>query len=177
MTVIAWDGKTLASDSLMSDQYGSVVGPMKKLYRLKSGGMVGMSGDADARTVIHLLDNVKDEQDLPTKQELETLRTDGDYILVLPDKTVWLVSISYDGDGRYFGEIVPSRARFMAVGHGQDYARAAMSLGLTAEKAVKEACKFSLSCGGAVQTMKLEDRPKEKIKRVRKPNQSEAVVE
>ncbi len=172
MTVIAWDGKTLAADSLEADDHGFFVRKCKKLYRLKSGGMLGESGMSDNRGIIALFDNIKDENDMPTRAELEATKAEGSYIVVLPDKTVFEVSMEYlsaEEGNRFVGQVMKHTHGPLAVGHGSDYAKASMTLGKDAVSGVKLACKWSLFCQGPVQTMKLEDKPKEKIKRVRKP--------
>lgn len=173
MTVVAYDGKTLASDSCSATDSGYFACNAKKLYRLKSGGMIGIAGDADARAVVSLVDNIKDENDLPSKADLEGTRTEGQYLLVLPDKSVFeIVSVLHEESGRFYCQVLPIKNKFYSVGHGEDFAKVAMSLGKTAEQAVKEACKWSLTCRPPVQTMRLEDKPKEKIKRTRHPKPS-----
>jgi len=135
--------------------------------------MIGCSGDSDCRAVISLVDNIKDENDLPSKADLEGTRTEGQYLLVLPDKSVFeIVSVLHEESGRFYCQLIPVRSKFHSVGHGEDFAKVAMSLGKTAEQAVKEACKWSLTCRPPVQTMRLEDKPKEKIKRTRHPKPS-----
>lgn len=170
MTVIAWDGKTLASDSCMSTNSGFYKGSVKKLFRLKSGGMLGCAGDADFRSMISLFDNIKDEGDLPTRQEIEALRLDGQYLLILPDRSAWVIETGFDDDTKiWYAQVIRANGKFTSVGHGEDFANTAMHLGKNATEAVKEACKWSLACRLPVQQMKLEDKPKEKIKRVRQP--------
>lgn len=168
MTCIVWDGKTLAADSLEAFENGIRLGNCKKIFRLKSGGMIGTAGDSDARAIIALVENIKDENDLPSKAELEATKVDGEFLLVLPDKSVFMIICNALGDARerFMGSVLPVKGP-IAVGHGEDYARAAMAMGASAADAVKTACKFSLFCGLPVQSMKLEDKKKEKIKRVR----------
>lgn len=175
MTVIAWDGKTLAADSMEADDEGYYIGRCKKIFRLKSGGMLGTAGDSDSRALIALVENVKDENDLPTRAELEATKLDGVFILVLPDKAAVVIEIFQIEDRiRFFAQVLSITGKHYAIGHGGDFARAAMAMGKTAQEAVKLACKFSLFCGLPVQSMRLEDKPKEKIKRVRKPPAGEA---
>lgn len=174
MTCVAWDGRTLAADSLESDDDGFFMRKCKKLYRLKSGGMLGESGMSDNRAVIALFDNIKDENDIPTRAELEATKAEGSFIVVLPDKTVFHVVMEFTDEGnRYIGQVIKHTHGPLSVGHGADFSNAAMALGKSAADGVKLACKWSLACQGPVQTMKLEDKPKEKIKRVRKPAQIE----
>lgn len=170
MTVVAWDGKTLSADSMEATDDGFFLRNCKKLYRLKSGGMLGEAGMSDNRAVIALFDNVKDEGDLPTRAELEATRSDGSYIVVLPDKSVFEVNIDeIDNMTRFVGQIMSHKNDYLAVGHGGDYARAAMALGKSSADACKFACKYSAYCRPPIQTMRLEDKPKEKINRKRKP--------
>lgn len=170
MTVIAWDGKTLAADSMETDSAGYFIRNCKKLYRLKSGGMLGEAGMSDNRAIVALFDNVKDEGDLPTRAELEATKSEGSYIVVLPDKSVYHIEIDeVDNYARFVAQVMPSKVGPCAVGHGADYAIAAMALGKDAVGAVKLACKYSAYCRGPINTMRLEDKPKEKINRKRKP--------
>lgn len=177
MTVVAWDTKTLSADSMETDDHGFHMGNCTKLYRLKSGGILGECGMSDNRAIISLLDSVKDEVDLPSRAELEATRSNGTYLLILPDKKAYHINVEeIDDFARFVASISPLKGSF-AIGHGGDFARAAMALGKTSQDAVRLACRFSAFCQLPVQTIRLEDKPKEKIKRVRKPNQSEAVVE
>lgn len=169
MTCIAYDSKTLAADSMTTNHHGFFAGNAKKLYLLKSGGMLGTAGMSDARSIISLVDSVKDGNDLPSRAELEATRTDGVYLLVLPDKSVWVLDIEYDDDGRFFASVDEIRERYVAIGHGEDYARAALAMGEDSVSAVKLACRFSAFCRGPVQTMVLGQKQKTKIKRKRQP--------
>lgn len=154
----------------MSTANGHVIGKSKKLFRLKSGGMVATAGDADARNLVSLLDNVKDENDLPSKAELEALRVGGEYILVLPDKSAWYIDVAVDEETKqYKAQVYPTGSKQAVNGHGFAYARGALDAGKDAVEAVRIACKNDSSCALPVQTMRLEDKPKEKIKRVRQP--------
>lgn len=170
MTVIAWDGKTLASDSLCSDEHGMVAGMTKKVFRLSSGAILGTAGDEDCRELTILLQNVKEEADLPAKKELEATRTVFDGILILPNKKAYQIQVVcvVPEFNVWQAEVRQINSKYYAVGHGMDFALTAMDLGKDAPTAVKAAIKRSLFCGGPVQVMTLLPQPKlPKAKRIR----------
>ena len=155
MTIIAFDSKSMAADSMMSTLDGHIVGRCRKLFRLKSGGILGRAGDVDCRAVIALLDGVKDYDDLPSKAELEATRTEFLGLLWLPNKQLVEIIISPDEEARYSAQVVEIEEKYAAVGHGELYARAILSSGGSSRDAVRVAIKHSGTCGGPIQEMKL----------------------
>lgn len=174
MTCIAWDSKTLASDSLCSDGHGFSAGMTKKLVRLSSGAILGCAGDEDCRELTILLQNVKEEADLPAKKELEATRTEFQGILILPTKKAYEINIGMvvPEFNVWMSEIRQINGKHWAVGHGADFALVAMDLGKSSADAVKAAIKRSLFCGGPIQTMVLLPQSKIKIKRIKKSTPS-----
>jgi hypothetical protein len=143
MTVIAWDGKTLASD-----RQGTSAGMRRitrKIYRV-SDGLVAITGGG-----IHghqLLDWFRGERN---PEKWPTLKGDEvAYIMHFSTKGVFV----YAGDLPPFGE--PVLSPFIAFGSGRDYAMAAMHLGKTAAEAIEIANLFDVNCGMGVDTLTLD---------------------
>ena len=118
MTVIAWDGKTLAADKLCS--HGTTRNTVTKIY-LVNGLLVGGSGDLGfvngmvewIRGGRILADFPKAQADKDDWQPMLVIELDRS--ISMYDRTPWPV--------RYEGQ-------FVALGSGREYARAAMHLGL-----------------------------------------------
>lgn len=142
MTVIAWDGRTLAADKMScSAGYGYTV---TKVYRLTSGGMAAFAGDGDhAMALLAWLDSGRALADYPKAQE----SSDTSALVVEVDGSVWS-----------WGKTPhPQRVecRFYAMGHGRDFALAAMHLGHDARKAVEVACALDAFCGNGIDALEL----------------------
>lgn len=141
MTVVAWDGKTLAADKMAASVgYGYTV---TKLHRLWHGGIVGFSGDGDEAMALLAWLNSNDQN--PDKYPASMKDGNTSALEIDPDGTVW----SW-GKTPY-----PQRVecRFYAMGHGRDFALAAMHLGKTAREAVEVACALDVFCGNGIDTM------------------------
>lgn len=176
ITVIAFDGKQMASDSIQTDSTsGSVVklGNCQKLYRMKSGAILGTAGDSDARELIALFDSCETEIDLPSKLSMMMCRTDFEGLLWLPDKTLWSVNVKREEDDLtvWDASVFELRGKEFAVGCGAPYALGALDHGATAVQAVKVAIKRDAKCGGPIQVMTLEAK-----KPVKKPRPSKKKI-
>lgn len=145
MTVIAWDGKTLAADSRSVTSGMSHAGT--KIRRLKDDrGLVGVFGDAGvASQLLHWIEN-----------------SPGDFAAFPPhlygNGEGGLVFINPEGEA---GQLCGSPMLDMfpapwAWGGGAEMALGAMHAGATAEEAVQICCEHSEYCGGAVQTIRHE---------------------
>lgn len=143
MTVIAWDGKTLAADK-MSSSVGYAY-TVTKVYRLSDGSIAAFTGGGDhAMALLAWLNGLRLPADYPKAQETN----DTSALVIAPTGRV----LSYGAtphpqtiEGRYY-----------AAGHGRDFALAAMHLGYSAEIAVKIACELDIYCGKGVDTLTLE---------------------
>jgi hypothetical protein len=143
MTVIAWDGKTLAADR-MGDA-GGLRRSVTKIRRF-DGGLFGSSGSASrGAEVFAWIAGGADPARVPAFQvsteEYESV------MVVRNDGTVWLYACSP----------YPFRMEdpFHAIGSGRDFAMAAMWLGYPAEQAVHVASQFCSGCGMGVDTLEL----------------------
>lgn len=145
MTVIAWDGRTLAAD-----KRGTVAGmayPVTKIHRVR-GELVGFSGSGThASELLEWIKGARRPEDYPRRQ----CDDDAAGMLVIDAKRRILM---YSPVTPY-PEIIESP--FYARGAGRDYAMAAMHLGCDARRAVEVACAFDVSCGNGVDTLTLED--------------------
>jgi 20S proteasome alpha/beta subunit len=141
MTVIAWDGKTLAADRQSTDV--GLRRSVTKISRAGDGSLMGAAGQSHiCRALRAWYDAGARPEDFPDK-----------------DKTSHLLVISTKGEMRvYDGHPVPAvfEVERMAIGSGRDYAEAAMFLGKTAREAVEVACHFDNGCGNGIDTLELE---------------------
>lgn len=143
MTCIAWDGKTLAADKMAcSVGYGNTV---TKVYRLKSGGIAGFAGDGDgAMALLAWLESSRDAAAYPPGQK----DNDTSALVIAPGGAV----LSY-GKTPFPQRIECQR---YAMGHGRDFALAAMHLGKSAREAVEVACALDVFCGNGIDTLELK---------------------
>ena len=143
MTVIAWDGKTLAADKLIC--FGATNGTVTKIQRF-GDCLVGLAGDFAIGT--ELLEWFKagaDPDNYP--QSNRSFESGASLILIKPDKTVW----------KYENAPYPFKLEgdFFAFGSGDESALVAMEAGCDAKRAVEITCKYNTGCGNGVDTLKL----------------------
>lgn len=154
MTVVAWDGVTLASDSQMcdgADRFHTI-----KVFELKDGRLLGIAGHAGyAARVLEWLGNGSKKKDRPdfsvfAKGSFEGLLIDGGCCFML--------------DG-YLAPI-PMTGKHAAIGSGASHAMALMSTGMTAPQAVAHIIQNNLAdgVGGEVQSLTLKKRKAGKSK-------------
>lgn len=145
MTVIAWDGKTLASDSMTCT--GNLRSSAQKLHRA-GDKIVGISGSlSDA---LEFIDWLVTHEGRPGAFP-QSLRHDSCPINALV--------ISADGSAFRYENTpfpIPALGKHIAIGSGRDFAMAAMHLGFDAIDAVLTASALGVSCGGDIQTLTLE---------------------
>ena len=143
MTVIAWDGKTLAADKRFTSQ--GLVYTVTKIHRLGEL-LLGASGDAaSAAEAIDWIRRGRRHGDFP-----ERLRSKDCYVdLIVIDNGKIL---------EYENSPFPTEIEdtIMAIGSGRDFALSAMYLGKTAKEAVEIACLFDSGCGNGVDVLTVE---------------------
>lgn len=145
MTIIAWDGHTLAADK-MANMHGYKC-KVTKIEKFE-GKLLFSSGNFDVlKELFHWFKSGADPDKWPSIQSDKDEW--GSLGIIMPDKTI----LRYDR--RPYPFIIEEK--FFAVGSGRDYALAAMSLGCTAEKAVEVASQFCPNCGLGVDTLTLGD--------------------
>lgn len=143
MTVIAWDGKTLACDSRIT--VGSRLAGTQKIWRIR-GRLFGSAGDAvSTETAKAWLARGGSLNDRPKLHD----NADFEGVLIERDGRVFHL------DERLIP--VPIEGGAWALGSGSDFAIALMAVGMTAESAVLTIIEKELAegVGGKVQTLTL----------------------
>lgn len=141
MTTIAWDGHTLAAESLITE--GSMrVGYMNKIIRLNNGGYVAGAGLTHVSQMV--ADWMNGKREAPSEKELK------DSIIFYIDSMgkAWI----YD---QTVSAAMPAQKKD-ACGSGSAFARVALEMGATAEEAVKIAMKFDTFSGGKINKVVIE---------------------
>jgi hypothetical protein len=139
VTVIAWDGTTLAAD-----KQGTNAGlrqTVTKLFRLDDGA-VGIEGDMQlGLELLHWLRGSRDPDTFPASCR--------------GDDAPAAFGVVGGAVCRWLGSPFPLILEdpFTANGSGRDYAIAAMHCGKTAKEAVEIASLFECGCGKGVDTM------------------------
>jgi hypothetical protein len=160
MTVIAYSAKhrVLATDSRCSSEDGAILTSCQKLYRLKSGALLGLSGEADDRDVVRLLESATPKK-LPTRAQIAELKNNFYGILVFPKGQLFTVESEFyehsGSHGEWTGQVLPIRDPFVALGCGADFAMGAMEHGASPVEAVRIACRRNSFCALPVQWAKL----------------------
>lgn len=147
MTVIAWDGRSIAADKrcVCSGAHFTTT----KLRAIQRPGRIpeaiAWTGDQDSGEMVAAWYEAGADPALwPDCQK---------------DKDLWSRLIVADAHGAKFYERQPVAVRvedaFCAWGSGRDFALAAMAFGKTATEAVELACKFDVGCGNGVTVLEL----------------------
>jgi hypothetical protein len=145
MTVIAWDGRTMAADKRMDcNGYPATV---TKIYRMPDGALLGGSGDSDVISALrHWYQDGCNPSAYPDNRAEQ-----GCYAT--------LMVVTAAGEVRLFlSSPIPIQMhnKKFAIGSGADFAMAAMYLGYSARKAVEVACALDTGCGNGIDTLRLE---------------------
>lgn len=143
MTVIAWDGKTLAADKQMGADF-----PRRttKIRRSKKGELLGVAGFMDRGIILmDWWEAGADPAKFPAFQADE--KKSCSMLIIKPDRTLWYV----------FEEPVAILVEepFHSIGSGRDFAAATMYLGHDARKAVEVASALCGYCGFGIDTLEL----------------------
>ncbi len=143
MTVICWDGRTLAADKQMTN--GMTRMTVTKLYRA-NGCLIGICGDASAgmETLQWFRDGAK-PADYPAGNRAEG---GASLIVVRADKLV----MKYEKSPFPFAV----EGKFCAFGCADESAMVAMEMGASAVRAVELASKYNTGCGNGVDALEFE---------------------
>lgn len=144
MTVIVWDGRTLAADKRCS--YGGMVCTVTKIFRV---GDLLVGGSGDFPHVLAMVDWVRRG------------RTVSDFPQAQRDKDDWQTVMVIEPDGAALVyERTPYPVKYeqdcMVIGSGREYARAALYMGATAAEAVAVASALDVNCGNGIDTLTIE---------------------
>lgn len=137
MTTIAYDGKTLATDSLTTAG-NTAFGCSVKIHKIK-GGHVALCGDASFGPAIIAFLNGGPKPELGENADVGGL-------VVYLDGT----AKEFNKDLRLFPACLP-----WAGGSGESFALAALALGHTAVEAIELACLLDIYSRGPVQKVEL----------------------
>lgn len=143
MTVICWDGKTLAADKRATSG-GGIARTVTKIQRHR-GTLLAITGDWDCgmEMVAWWKAGAKPAEFPPAARG-----EGGATLITISRKT----GIATYGTGPY---AFPIEAEQCAFGSGRDYAEAAMHLGHDARRGVEVACHFQTDCGNGIDTLEL----------------------
>jgi hypothetical protein len=152
MTTIAWDGQTLAADTLACASGLRRVA--HKLFRCRRY-IFGMTGlQADGHIIAQWL------RDGASLRDPAPISEDGinGLVIDLDDGRVYVV------EGKR-ATLVPVHEPVFAVGSGRDFAIAAMTFGKTAQEAVEFSARFDVYTGGEVDTIVAAEAREERLAR------------
>jgi ATP-dependent protease HslVU (ClpYQ) peptidase subunit len=142
MSVIAFDGKTVAADRQATCSGCKTTS--SKLFKLASGEIVGFTGSSDIGMA--MLEWYKNGADCEKYPKYQT--TDD-----------WVRLVVITKKGVFFYETTPNPVHSLdkkcAFGCGRDFALGAMEMGANAIKAVEIASKFSTDCGMGIDSFKI----------------------
>lgn len=143
MTIVAFDGKTLAADSLVT-QAGARIGNMRKIVRAPDGSLAGAAGGIGPAAAFLAWA----AGGFPKRRPWQACEVDEfEGIVIRPDGRV-----------EAFDELLmPAliEARVHAIGSGWKFALGAMDAGASARRAVLIAMRRDPDCGGRPQTLTL----------------------
>lgn len=142
MSIIAYDGKFIAADKLMSNGDGKST--TQKLFKINNKLFYGFTGAVDSGLLMaSWYKNGAKPKEFP-----EIQKTDN-----------WSRLIVFKNSDIFYYEqtpfAIPCIDKFMAWGSGRDYAIGAMAMGATAVEAVKVAIEHCSSCGIGVDSFSL----------------------
>lgn len=142
MSVVAWDGKTLAADCQ------GMIGDMRvrttKIFQRKSGAVMATVGDmAAGLELIQWFDQGHPYQAFPRDKEHEAVLivAEGGRVRKCSGVPIWIDVCE----------------PFMAWGSGKEFAMGAMAMGASAREAVEVACRFCVSCGIGVESFEASE--------------------
>lgn len=145
MTVLAWDGRTLAADKLAC--FGATKGTVTKIFK-RRGVLLGITGELSVG--MEML-NWFEGGCVPDEFPPSNRPNDGgcSLVMILADRTAWKFE-----SGPY-----PFRVEgpFCAFGSGDESAMIAMECGADARRAVEVTCKYNTGCGNGIDTLTLGD--------------------
>lgn len=143
MTVIVWDGTTLAADKQMGVEYPRAV---TKIQRTHDGELIGICGHFDhGQELVRWYLAGCNPATFPARQADDD--KSSELIIIRADGSLWML----------LGSPTPIKIEnpSHAIGSGRDFAVAAMYLGKDAREAVEIACELCGSCGLGVDTLTL----------------------
>lgn len=152
MTVLVWDGKTLAADKQCT--YGGLKLKIKKIFRVGED-LIGFTGNAEAvPEMLHWLDSGGELNDFPFRKEDNIELTT---VLITPKKQI----LVFNGWSPIPLDL--SENKFYADGCGMHLAYGALMAGKSAKEAVAIVCKMDTGCGMGIDTLTHKAPKKKKV--------------
>ena len=144
MTVIAWDGKTLAADKRMTA--GWVTSPIVKKIRRSNGELIAATGNASIAVQLFDWHSKGCDPDTWPECNKDPAKDSITHLIVINEKT---------GIRKYesSGYPVCIENKFMAWGNGHEAAMAVLHLGFDAKKAVEVTSEIIQGVGNGVDTL------------------------
>ena len=139
LTCVAWDGKVLAADRLVSPYYS-----MGKIWRLPDGSL--FSGCGDYNHMTEIAEWLQHGEKKTTKPVIED--NESTFIIITPDGACHWMSLPYLRPIKFLEP-------FVAIGSGSEFAMGAMAMGAGARKAVEVAARFDRATGKGVDALRL----------------------
>ena len=136
MTVIAWDGRILASDK--QETMNGIKFSTTKLKCLGNGDYAAATGDRN--DCLAMMEWYKDGADRDKFPQLGKCNDSYSLLLVIKNN---LSAVYYENSPF----AVNVEDKIIAFGCGRDLALGAMAAGVSAFEAVKIACQFDIHCG------------------------------
>jgi len=144
MSVVVWDGRTLAADRQMVCAGLRIA--VSKIRRLNDGTLLGITGTHETGlAMFRWYENGAKREEWPDVQSGKHWTR---LIVVRPDGAV--------GFYEQQPEFQPLLEPFTAWGAGRDFAIGAMAMGADARKAVEITNRFSVDCGMGVEAYDVE---------------------
>jgi hypothetical protein len=149
VTTIAWDGKSLAADTLMG--LNGIPREATKIWKLPLNRLLGCSGDYQDGLLVK-------EYLLDPGTEKEKPKLEDNFNAILIEKKVFATE---DGEAFEYKIYklesklipIPIKEQHMAIGCGRDFAFAAMHLGCSASSAIEVAMAFDIYTGGKIDVL------------------------
>lgn len=144
MTVIAWDGYTLAADK-MGDMGGASI-TLTKIYEV-NGHLVGFSGSpVRGQALLKWFRDGAEDEKFPTFEKDDDSFTR--FVVINPHKEIWV----YEQSPSPF----KVEDKFYACGSGRDFALAALQMGMSAEKSVELTNHLCNTCGRGIDVLEFD---------------------
>lgn len=147
MTVVAWDGVTLAADKRCVDGNG-LRGTLTKISVTDDGKLLAITGrhSIGMRLLAWWAEGCEPDR-FP-----EVAEEDGATLVVISRANDGKPIVSSYTSGPY---PVVFEDQFRAWGSGRDFALAAMYLGCDARRAIEVTCHFQTDCGDGIDSIEL----------------------
>ena len=141
MTVIAWDGNTLAADKRTS--FGTLIRTTTKIFRVGDALCAHSGNAAVGEEMLAWFRSGAKADTFPSVQ-----RTDdwAELMVIRKGEILKYEQTPYP---------IHVEDRFIAIGCGRDYAMAAMHLGCSAVKAVEVEIELDSGCGNGIDVLEL----------------------